>query len=180
MRSECILFSFHHIHISFVFYSTIYIQLNLYCIYSPIFSYIFYIFFPARLVCPGNLIYYCDRLYRLLLCARPRSLSKIYPSAPFLLLSLSLLFLLPSSFSWQLDVGRTELRLDQYRVCNFKPSSRRARVQTEPPTILFSMRKIKSKLHSPYNNLVGGCKLVQQLVKYSIQYNNLTTGCKLI
>ena len=29
------------------------------------------------------------RLYRLLLCARPLSLSKIYPSAPFLLLSLS-------------------------------------------------------------------------------------------
>ena len=137
MRSECILFSFHHIHISFVFYSTIYIQHNLYCIYSPIFSYIFYIFFPARLVCPGNLIYYCDRLYRLLLCARPLSLLVKYILLPPFSYSLSLLFLLPSSFSWQLDVGRTELRLDQYRVCNFKPSSRRARVQTEPPTILF-------------------------------------------
>ena len=26
----------------------------------------------------------------------------------------------------------------------------------------------KSKLHLPYNNLAGGCKLVQQLVNYSI------------
>jgi len=31
-----------------------------------------------------------------------------------------------------------------------------------------SKSKKKSKLHPPYNNLLGGRKLIQQLVKYSI------------
>ena len=40
--------------------------------------------------------------------------------------------------------------------------------------------QFKSKLHPSHNNLVDGCKLVQQLVKFSIQYNNLIAGCRLI
>jgi hypothetical protein len=38
----------------------------------------------------------------------------------------------------------------------------------------------KSKLHPPYNNLSGGCGLVQQIVKCSIYYNNLQGGCGLV
>jgi hypothetical protein len=36
-----------------------------------------------------------------------------------------------------------------------------------------------SKLRPLYNNLSGGCRLVQQVVKCSIYYNNLSRGCGL-
>jgi hypothetical protein len=39
---------------------------------------------------------------------------------------------------------------------------------------------LKSKLCSPYNNLSGGCRLVQQVVKWSIYYNDLSGGCGLV
>jgi hypothetical protein len=40
--------------------------------------------------------------------------------------------------------------------------------------------KRKSKLLPPYNNLSGGCRLVQQVVKCSIYYNDLSGGCELV
>jgi hypothetical protein len=45
---------------------------------------------------------------------------------------------------------------------------------------MINMRKEKSKLRPSYNNLSGGCGLVQQVVKCSIYYNNLSCGCGLV
>jgi len=108
MRSECILFSFHHIHISFLFRilqskSTT----TLLHLCSHIFLRLLHPFPSTTHLLGSSNLLYCDMLYRVLVCARPLSLSSnIYPS-PLLLslsLSLSLLFLLSSSFSCYLSL----------------------------------------------------------------------------
>jgi len=102
MRSECIHFSFHYIHISFLFRI---LQSKSTTTLLHLCSHIFLRLlhpFPSttRLLGSSNLLY-CDMLYRVLLCARPFSLVTYILLLCF---SLSLLFWLSSSFSCYLSL----------------------------------------------------------------------------